>query len=411
MEDPYPRAQTSQQAPGVNSVTQLENVVCNTPLSTTKRTVLDVRKRSQSSVKRFGPIKDQPDVIHQATGRQQDWQTKKMPLSDTFAPIVHYSPLNKREVFPKGTNLEQRSSGTLSLKELGGDKEIAVVELSQVPQEEEEMADSFSGELEEIAPAKTTNLIKIYKNVNTMEVRNPLIQDLQSQSNKVLVSADVTGSCKQVVELQQQQLLVQQVVTNQKAEPLQETEYIPVISRSEVIAPSSTSQIISTSGSANKQNAADIKTPSQVLSHIEDNEEPILSAKMHRKNKPKGEVAHVPVGQGLKKFLATHPLVTGLYLNRGKRDVKRHLVGLQRHNQAVDCGSWQRGSQCHERNRLDDHFIPSPEGHARISLIKEKRIRDEYVVNWYLWCPGHGNCRRKCGGYGKCVEGMLIISN
>ena len=133
-------------------------------------------------------------------------------------------------------------------------------------------------------------------------------------------------------------------------------------------------------------------------------DQPILPAKMHRRQKDE-KVYTVPVGQGIKQFLATHPLVKGLYLNRGKRGVKKNLVSLERHNKAVDKGSWQRGHLCHARNRLDDHFIPTVEGKERVSLIQEKRIRDEYVVNWYLWCPGHGNCRRKCGGYGVCAPG------
>ena len=139
-------------------------------------------------------------------------------------------------------------------------------------------------------------------------------------------------------------------------------------------------------------------------------EQGILPAKMHRKQRRDNEKVYtVPVGNGLKQFLDTHTLVKGLYLNRGKRDIKRNLVSLQRNNEAVDKGSWQRGDRCHARNRLDDLFVPTVEGRTRVSLIEEKRIRDEYVVNWYLWCPGHGNCQRKCGGYGECVPGGLEI--
>jgi hypothetical protein len=42
-------------------------------------------------------------------------------------------------------------------------------------------------------------------------------------------------------------------------------------------------------------------------------------------------------------------------------------------------------------------------------MLDKKMIRDEYVVNWYLFCPGRGNCRRKCGGYGKCVDSEYIF--
>ncbi|XP_077864853.1 uncharacterized protein LOC144350647 [Saccoglossus kowalevskii] len=113
----------------------------------------------------------------------------------------------------------------------------------------------------------------------------------------------------------------------------------------------------------------------------------------------------VPVGQLLKLFLTTHNLLKDISLYRGKREVKRQLVSVQRHEGAVDRGSWQRGKQTLERNRYDDQFVPTEEGQKKIEKIKNKCGRDQYVVAWYLWCPGHGNCKRACNGYGKCTEG------
>ena len=94
-----------------------------------------------------------------------------------------------------------------------------------------------------------------------------------------------------------------------------------------------------------------------------------------------------------------------MYLNRGKRDTKRRFVSVIRQKSAFDTGSWKRGSNVHERNRLDDVFELTEEGTRRVEMIKNKERRDEYVVNWYLWCPGHSNCQRKCGSVGKGADG------
>lgn len=130
----------------------------------------------------------------------------------------------------------------------------------------------------------------------------------------------------------------------------------------------------------------------------------VLAPKLHR-TKRHGEIHFVPVGEALKIFLETHPLIQGIYLNRGKRDTKRKLVSIARQKTAIDTGSWKRGSRVHERNRLDDAFEFTDEGKRRREMINNKCRRDEYVINWYLWCPGHSNCQRKCGGLGICSEG------
>ena len=131
----------------------------------------------------------------------------------------------------------------------------------------------------------------------------------------------------------------------------------------------------------------------------------VLQPKLHKRNRTDGDIHYVGVGQGLKRFLGEHSMVRRLYLNRGKRDLKKKLVCVKRQEGAVDTGGWKRGRNFHQRNRLDDMFEVTAEGKAKQDLILEKRVRDEYVVNWYLWCPGHGNCQRKCGGYGTCVQG------
>ncbi len=131
----------------------------------------------------------------------------------------------------------------------------------------------------------------------------------------------------------------------------------------------------------------------------------LIRAPNIHKSKEGGAVHLVPVGIELKEFLKNHELFQRIYLNRGKRDIKKKLVTVSRQPWAVDTGSWKRGSKCHERNRLDDMFSLTPEGERKSALIAERRCRDEYVVNWYLWCPGHGNCVRKCGGAGVCRPG------
>ena len=42
--------------------------------------------------------------------------------------------------------------------------------------------------------------------------------------------------------------------------------------------------------------------------------------------------------------------------------------------------------------------------------MDRKETRDEYVVNWYLFCPGRGNCVRKCGGIGRCVRSKAFYN-
>ncbi|XP_067680678.1 uncharacterized protein [Haliotis asinina] len=143
---------------------------------------------------------------------------------------------------------------------------------------------------------------------------------------------------------------------------------------------------------------------SSAQSNTSNSEEPILRAKLH-KSADDGEVTHVEVGSAVKTFLRTHPAIRGIYLNKGKRDVKRNLVRMRRETLAVDVGSWQRGTHIHDRNRLDDHFDLTEAGLEKKRRVEKRLSRDEYVVNWYMWCPGHGNCRRNCGGYGKCVNG------
>ncbi len=135
----------------------------------------------------------------------------------------------------------------------------------------------------------------------------------------------------------------------------------------------------------------------------------LIRAPNIHKSKEGGTVHLVPVGIELKEFLKNHELFQRIYLNRGKRDIKKKLVTVARQPWAVDTGSWKRGSKCHERNRLDDMFSLTPEGERKAALIAERRCRDEYVVNWYLWCPGHGNCVRKCGGAGVCRPGELFF--
>ncbi|XP_041467853.1 uncharacterized protein LOC121418192 isoform X1 [Lytechinus variegatus] len=127
--------------------------------------------------------------------------------------------------------------------------------------------------------------------------------------------------------------------------------------------------------------------------------------------KPEAVVHKIQAGKPLNTFLRTFALLKDVTLSRGKRNVKRHLVTRKRGDQEVDTGIWKRGEQVQERNRVDDLFAPTDDGRKLQELIKKNKRRDEYVVAWYLWCPGHGKCLRKCGGYGECIEGCSGVSH
>jgi hypothetical protein len=135
-----------------------------------------------------------------------------------------------------------------------------------------------------------------------------------------------------------------------------------------------------------------------------------LGAKLH-KSSMFGEVNFVEVGMKVHEFLKEHPLIQGIYLNKGKRAIKKNYVTLCRQKSVKDNLklSWKRGEKSQGRNCLDDFFEYTEEGRARKSKIERKLVRDEYAVSWYMWCPGHGNCIRKCGGRGKCISGKAFF--
>ena len=131
----------------------------------------------------------------------------------------------------------------------------------------------------------------------------------------------------------------------------------------------------------------------------------VKSTKALSHKKHESEVSFAQVGESAKIFVQKHPMLRGIYLNKGKREVKRNLIKLKRHQSAIDMGSYLRNGRVNDKNRIDDMFHYTEEGLKKKVEIDENNARDEYVVNWYMWCPGHGNCLRKCGGYGHCVEG------
>ncbi|GFS11897.1 gephyrin [Elysia marginata] len=202
----------------------------------------------------------------------------------------------------------------------------------------------------------------------------------------------------------------------------------------------------------------------------------LKAAKIYNR-KQEDDIAYPGVGADLRRFLSQHPLIQGIQLYKGKRQVKRNLVKLCRYEKSPEpsgtkssstvqrqsklipikytdttlqskqtlqaaevahesvpsipsiggCASgltvqsttehsplayktspdkWHRGKDLLERNSLEDYFILTDEGKLALDEVKAGRARDQYVVNWYMWCPGRTNCRRKCGGYGNCCQGM-----
>lgn len=130
------------------------------------------------------------------------------------------------------------------------------------------------------------------------------------------------------------------------------------------------------------------------------------NAKIHARE---AEVCFAQVGKSARIWTQEHPQIKGIYLNKGKRQVKRELVELRREATAIDRGSYMRNGLINDKNRIDDGFVFTAVGQRRRDLFEEGKARDEYVVNWYMWCPGHGNCKRKCGEFGKCQEGMFCF--
>ncbi|XP_052272334.1 uncharacterized protein LOC127872889 isoform X2 [Dreissena polymorpha] len=130
---------------------------------------------------------------------------------------------------------------------------------------------------------------------------------------------------------------------------------------------------------------------------------PLGKAKKSLRQIKDGMVCFAQVGVKAKKWMLEHPLIQGTYFNKGKRDTKKKLVTMRRQATAVDTGSYIRGGIKNVRNRVDDYFELTSEGLEKKHKFEERNGRDEYVVNWYMWCPGHGNCRRQCGGYGECT--------
>lgn len=105
-----------------------------------------------------------------------------------------------------------------------------------------------------------------------------------------------------------------------------------------------------------------------------------IPAKIHKKSK-KGNIYCVEVGEKLREFLDNHQMIQGIYLNKGKRHIKKELVELRRQDNAVDKSSWHRGNNIHERNRLDDFFELTEEGRKKKELVDAKKVRDEFAVN------------------------------
>ena len=131
---------------------------------------------------------------------------------------------------------------------------------------------------------------------------------------------------------------------------------------------------------------------------------PLSSKRKMVKDKHADDII-VPVGPQLLKFLNSHETLKDVCLSRGKRNIKRELVTVERDENAVTTGTWNRGQKVNERCRYDDHFVPTEKGRQLMEEVQKEKARNQFVVAWYLWCPGQGNCKRKCGGYGICARG------
>lgn len=136
---------------------------------------------------------------------------------------------------------------------------------------------------------------------------------------------------------------------------------------------------------------------------------PFKSAKIHKvRSRVHGELTYVAIGKAFSDFVDTHSLLKGINLYKGKRDIKKQYICLRRQSDAiVRTDSWKRAKAIQERNRLDDFFVLTEVGCCEQKQVLCGKKRDQYVVNWYMWCPGHGKCTRKCGGVGLCIDGKF----
>ena len=130
-----------------------------------------------------------------------------------------------------------------------------------------------------------------------------------------------------------------------------------------------------------------------------------------RKAKLRAEEISVPVGPKLLEFLNSHESIKDVCLCRGKRRIKEDLVTMVRDPSAVEKNTWNRGKKVNQRCRYDDHFVLTEKGQEMNNVPGIKGCKNPYVVSWYLWCSGQGNCKRKCGGYGECKHGKLILDS
>ena len=130
------------------------------------------------------------------------------------------------------------------------------------------------------------------------------------------------------------------------------------------------------------ESATHLKSARSKRSSQRNDDGPTLRAKQRCSSTKGVESYAVSTGSALKLFLANHPILMGLYMNKGKRQVKRHLVKVVRDVEAVDCGSWTRGANIMMRNRLDDHFVLTEDGQKKLAVVQRKEVRDERVVCW-----------------------------
>ncbi len=118
----------------------------------------------------------------------------------------------------------------------------------------------------------------------------------------------------------------------------------------------------------------------------------------------------IPVGTDeLEDFLGKNSVTRNTNLNRKLLDVKRKFVtqgtnDKQKENFTYTLKKEDLSVKC-RRNRLSDRFVLTDEGREKQRLVHEDIAEDVCVANWVLYCPGHSNCLRKCGGLGSCTAG------
>src|SRR5262249_13308114 len=116
---------------------------------------------------------------------------------------------------------------------------------------------------------------------------------------------------------------------------------------------------------------------------------------------------NAPLGRAVERWIYSLPVVSVVKLNCQSRKklneaVKEELISFERVPNAFDHLEWTTSRGVKSTNRLDDIISLTDKGRKQAEAVLTGNGRNRKVWWWVHFCPGYGNCRRKCGGLGQC---------